>query len=44
MRRTLDDEQQDRVAQVIVEHLELTNWKIEPGPEPEGHGPNLMPK
>ena len=44
MRRTLTDEQQDRVAQAIVEHLELSNWKIEEGAPPEGHGPNIMPK
>jgi hypothetical protein len=29
MRRSLTDEQQDRVADAIVEHLELSNWKIE---------------
>jgi len=44
MRRTLTDEQQDRVAHAIVEHLELSNWKIEEGAAPEGHGPNIMPK
>lgn len=44
MRRTLDDSQQDRVAQAIVEHLELSNWKIEQGPEAKGHGSNIMPK
>jgi hypothetical protein len=43
MRRTLTDEQQDRVAQAIVGHLALSNWKIEQGPAPDGHGPNIMP-
>jgi hypothetical protein len=37
MRRALTDDEQDRVARVIVEDLERGNWKIEQGPEPEGH-------
>ena len=31
MRRALTDEEQDTVAKEIVEHLELSNWKIETG-------------
>jgi hypothetical protein len=41
MRRSLTDEQQDRVAEAIVKHLELSNWKIEQGPPQPGHGTNL---
>jgi hypothetical protein len=44
MRRQLDEEQQEVVAQEIVKDLELNNWKFELGPESEGHGPNLIPK
>jgi hypothetical protein len=35
LRRALTDDEQDTVAKAIVEHLELSNWKIEPG-EPCG--------
>jgi hypothetical protein len=42
MRRALTDEQQDRVAEAIVDHLELSNWKIEEGSPQPGHGPKLM--
>jgi hypothetical protein len=42
MRRSLTDDEQDRVADTIVKHLELSNWKIEEGRIPEGHGPKLM--
>jgi hypothetical protein len=38
MRRALTDEEQERVAHAIVEHLELSNWKIDQGPALEGHG------
>ena len=31
MRRALADDEQDAAAKEIVEHLELCNWKIEPG-------------
>jgi len=44
MRRALTDEEQDTIAREIVEHLELSNWKIEAGPALRGHGPGLMPK
>jgi hypothetical protein len=42
MRRSLTDDEQHTVAGAIVEHLEQSNWKIEHGPEREGHGPGLM--
>jgi hypothetical protein len=42
MRRSLTDAEQDRVADAIVEHLELSNWKIEEGPPLPGHGTNLQ--
>jgi hypothetical protein len=44
MRRALTDDEQDTIAKEIVEHLELSNWKIEAGPPIVGHGPGLMPK
>jgi hypothetical protein len=37
MRRALTDDEQHKVADAIVEHLELHNWKIERGPTREGH-------
>jgi hypothetical protein len=42
MRRSLTDDEQDRVADTIVKHLELSNWKIEEGRIPDGHGPKHM--
>jgi hypothetical protein len=42
MRRSLTDAEQDRVAGAIVEHLELSNWKIEEGPPLPGHGTNIQ--
>jgi hypothetical protein len=44
MRRSLTEDQQDSVAKAIVEHLELSNWKIEQGPPLGGHGSSLIPK
>jgi hypothetical protein len=44
MRRSLADDEQHKVADAIVEHLEKNNWKIEQGPLLEGHGPHLMSK
>jgi hypothetical protein len=44
MRRSLTEEEQQKIAGVIVEHLEQSNWKIEQGPPREGHGPHLMSK
>jgi hypothetical protein len=44
MRRSLTEDQQHKVADAIVVHLESTNWKIEQGPPAEGHGHLLMPK
>ena len=38
----LSEDEQHKVAGTIVEHLERSNWKIEQGPESEGHGPGLM--
>jgi hypothetical protein len=42
MRRSLTEDEQHKVADAIVEHLEHNNWKIEQGPPPEGHGQHLM--
>jgi hypothetical protein len=44
MRRSLTDDEQDTIAKEIVEHLELSNWKIELRSPLGGHGPGLMPK
>jgi hypothetical protein len=44
MRRSLTEDEQHKVAGAIVEQLERSNWKIEQGPEREGHGQHLMPK
>ena len=44
MRRALTDEEQDTVAKEIVEHLELSNWKIEAGHPLGGHGQGIIPK
>jgi hypothetical protein len=41
MRKTLTDEQQDPVAEMMVEDLGRQNWKIEKGPPGEG-GSNIM--
>jgi hypothetical protein len=30
MRRSLTDDEQDTIAREIVEHLELSNWKLGP--------------
>jgi hypothetical protein len=38
MRRSLTDDEQQKVAGAIVEHLERSNWRIEQGPMPEGMG------
>jgi hypothetical protein len=43
MRRALTEDEQQKVAGPIVEHLESTNWRIEQGPMPEGHS-GLMGK
>jgi hypothetical protein len=37
MRRALGDNQQEVIAEAIVDDLERSNWKIEPGPESPGH-------
>jgi hypothetical protein len=41
MRKSLSDEQQDRVAELMIEHLRQHNWKIDKGPPAQG-GANLM--
>jgi hypothetical protein len=41
MRRSLTEDEQRKIAGVIIEHLEQSNWKIEQGPT---RGPNLMSK
>jgi hypothetical protein len=43
MRRSLTEDEQHKVANAIVEHLESTNWKIEKGPPIEGHGQHIIP-
>ena len=35
MRRALTEDEQHKVAAVIVEDVERSNWKIEQGPMPE---------
>jgi len=44
LRRSLTEEEQETIAKEIVEHLELSNWKIEQGAPLGGHGPGLTPK
>jgi hypothetical protein len=44
MRRSLSEDEQHKIADAIVVHLEQSNWKIEHGPPTEGHGPHLMSK
>jgi hypothetical protein len=36
MRRSMTEEEQQRVSGAIAEHLELANWKIERGPPSQG--------
>jgi hypothetical protein len=43
MRRSLTEDEENKVATAVVEHLESTNWKVR-GPMREGHGPKLMSK
>jgi hypothetical protein len=43
MRRSLTEDEQHKVADAIVQHLESTNWKIEQGPPAEGHGQYSIP-
>jgi hypothetical protein len=42
MPRSLTAAQRDRVANAIVEHLELSNWKTDEGPPLQGHGTNTQ--
>jgi hypothetical protein len=42
IRRSLTEEEQHKIAGAIVDQLVDQNWKIEPGPPREGHGPHLM--
>jgi hypothetical protein len=42
MPRALTEDEQHKVADAIVEHLQHNNWKIEQGPPREGHGQHLM--
>jgi hypothetical protein len=44
MRRALTEEEQHKIAEKILEHLESTNWKIEQGAPAEGHGRYLCPR
>jgi hypothetical protein len=43
LRRALTDDEQETVAKEIVDHLELSNWKMEPGAPLGGHGSHLIP-
>jgi hypothetical protein len=43
IRRTLTEDEQHKVADAIVAHLESHNWKIEKGPPVEGHGQYIIP-
>jgi hypothetical protein len=43
MRRSLTEDEQRKIADAIIAHLESTNWKIELGPPLEGHGQYLIP-
>jgi hypothetical protein len=36
-KRTFTEDEQEKIAGAIVEHLEHSNWKVEQGPEPQGH-------
>ena len=42
LRRALTDEQEQCVANEIVDYLKLANWKFEQGPPVEGHGANII--
>ena len=42
MRRRLSQDERDRVADTIAEHLLRANYRIEPGEPSQGHGPHLM--
>lgn len=41
MRRQLSEDERDRVAAAIADHLDRANWRIEPGPPLTGHGRNF---
>jgi hypothetical protein len=43
MRRSLTEDEQNKVAEAIVEHLESTNWKVSKGKPLEGHGQHIIP-
>jgi hypothetical protein len=42
MRRSLSNEEEDRVADAVADQLRLSNWRIEPGAPVVGHGSHLM--
>jgi hypothetical protein len=44
MRRSLTEDDQQKIADAIAEQLRRSNWKIEQGEPLEGQGHNLMPK
>jgi hypothetical protein len=44
MRRSLTEDEQHKIADAIVVHLEQSNWKIEHRPAREGQGPHIMSK
>jgi hypothetical protein len=43
MRRSLTEDEQNKIARVIVEDLESYNWRIERGPPSEGHSKLMGP-
>lgn len=41
MRRSMTEEEQQRISGAIAEHLDRCNWKIERGPPSQGGGAHL---
>lgn len=38
MRRQLSEEERDRIADAIIDQLDLSNYSVEPRPPVAGHG------
>jgi hypothetical protein len=43
LRRQLDEDDRNRIAEAIREHLALAGWRIEPGPGIGGHSQLAWP-
>ena len=43
MRRSMTEEEQQRVSSAIADHLELSNWNIERGPPSQGEASLYRP-